>query len=526
MLHPSTKRLIDKLIEMTEASKITWLEGEDGTCIYDTEGYRVTIGQAPSRVVLLDAGGRVLETVSESILANTTDSNGMQYTLRVDNLVSTARRQITGATDVIDRIVSALELDKEKKPDRKSKDKAVPATPRPEVTFPDQPEMASRVAMLAAKVNGVPPEEEAVEDEVLELDDVGATDESDDAMDIPPVADPVIELSRRESLSGLSVGAIGLAAVGAGVDDGSDELVIDDEPETQTKEDYDSGSPWSVPDAAAEASGETVEDYFDSDDDQDFGFAPAAREPLPAVDDQPELLSEATASEPMPDEAFDNAPAAQLPRPDILTSATFGAIGAFGTVGASAVEAIGEDEAPESDEWIASEKSSVPLSPVETTVSTEPEVEPPKAVLHAGPAMEGLSITIDATKVTPLEYTMPNVMTVEVSEIEAYLAEEAAAAASMPAMQLPPTAFLSRTIMAAAHKPPEAAPSPVEDAVEFVDAVEEVVVEPQDDCSVIEAEVTHVEADPVMKTPPEPEPEPEPELRGGRRTVYKYNPWM
>ncbi|HBH90352.1 MAG TPA: hypothetical protein DDY27_10690, partial [Hyphomonadaceae bacterium] len=243
MLHPSTKRLIDKLIEMTEASKITWLEGEDGTCIYDTEGYRVTIGQAPSRVVLLDAGGRVLETVSESILANTTDSNGMQYTLRVDNLVSTARRQITGATDVIDRIVSALELDKEKKPDRKSKDKVVPATPRPEVTFPDQPEMASRVAMLAAKVNGVPPEEVADEEEVLELDDVGAAAEGDDALDVPPVADPVIELSRREALSGLSVGATGLAAVGTGVEGGSDELVIDDEPETQNKEDYDSGSP-------------------------------------------------------------------------------------------------------------------------------------------------------------------------------------------------------------------------------------------------------------------------------------------
>ncbi len=522
MLHPSTKRLIDKLIEMTEASKITWLEGDDGTCIYDTEGYRVTIGQAPSRVVLLDAGGRVLETVSESILANTTDSNGMQYTLRVDNLVSTARRQITGATDVIDRIVSALELDKEKKPDRKSKDKVVPVPPRPEVTFPDQPEMASRVAMLAAKVNGVPPEEKAVEDEVLELDDI----DSDDPMDIPAVADPVIEPSHSDALTGLSVGATGLAAVGTGVQGGSDELVIDDEPEAQDKEDYDSGSPWSVPDAAAEASGETVEDYVDTDDDQDFGFAPAAREPLPAVDDQPELLSEATASEPMPDEAFDNAPAAQLPRPEILTSATFGAIGAFGTVGASAVEAIGDEDTSESDEWIASEKSSVPLTPVETAVPAEPEVEPPKALLHVGPVMEGMSITIDATKVTPLEYTMPNVMTVEVSEIEAYLAEEAAAAASMPAMQLPPTAFLSRTIMAAAHKSPEPAPSPVEDAVEFVDAVEEVVVEPQDDCSVIEAEMTPVDTDPVMGTPPAPEPEPEPELRGGRRTVYKYNPWM
>ena len=116
MLHPSTKRLIDKLIEMTSASKITWAEGDDGTCIYDTEGYRVTIGQSPSRVVLLDAGGRVLETVSDSLLANTIDTNGLQYTVKVDQLVSTARRQITGATDVIDRIVTALDLTGKREP--------------------------------------------------------------------------------------------------------------------------------------------------------------------------------------------------------------------------------------------------------------------------------------------------------------------------------------------------------------------------------------------------------------------------
>ncbi len=480
MLHPSTKRLIDKLIEMTDASKITWLEGEDGTCIYDTEGYRVTIGQAPSRVVLLDAGGRVLETVSESILANTTDSNGMQYTLRVDNLVSTARRQITGATDVIDRIVSALELDKDKKPDRKSKDKSEPAPPRPEVTFPDQPEMASRVAMLAAKVNGTA------------LDDVPNT---------------------------------GGAANAASADDA---------------EDYANGSPWNVPDAAGEPCGETVEDYVDADDD-DSGFAPAGRtasiDPLPAVDDQPDVLSEATASEPMPDEAFDSAPVAQIPRPDILTSATFGAIGSFGTVGASAADAIGpeaaEDES-DADEWIASEKSSEPLSPSVNEAPDTPdvtyseEVSSPEAVVRSGPAMEGLSTTIDAKKVTPLEYTMPNVVTVEVSEIEAFLAEEAAAAASMPAMELPPTTFLSRTIMAASQIAPQIdpqpVPSPIDEVVDFEAVSEDVVVEADENCPAIETEAVAVQPEPTLK--PIPEPEPEPELRGGRRTVYKYNPWM
>ena len=165
MLHPSTKKLIDKLIEMTASSKISWAEGDDGACIYDTEGYRVTIGQSPSRVVLLDAGGRVLETVSESLLANTKDDSGLLYTVKVDQLVSDARRQVTGAADVMDRIVSALDLGGSSGIDADIEEVEEGASPPPAMVFPDEGEMKSRVALLAESVNNAPPVQEAEDPE-------------------------------------------------------------------------------------------------------------------------------------------------------------------------------------------------------------------------------------------------------------------------------------------------------------------------------------------------------------------------
>ena len=58
MLHPSTKRLIDKLSEMTRKQRVAWTEGENGTVVHDTEGYRVVITPEPHSVLLTDALGR------------------------------------------------------------------------------------------------------------------------------------------------------------------------------------------------------------------------------------------------------------------------------------------------------------------------------------------------------------------------------------------------------------------------------------------------------------------------------------
>ena len=182
MLHPSTRKLIDKLIEMTAASKISWNEGDEGSCYYDTEGYRVTAGQSPCRVVVQDAGGRVLETVTDLLLSGTTDDAGISYALKVERMVSDVRRQLTGAEAIIDNIVSALDLDGDGIPDiEQTDDEAEKAAPTEslETTFPDQTEMASRVAMLAEKVNGMPPpvDDADEEDEGVELAGLEAPDE-------------------------------------------------------------------------------------------------------------------------------------------------------------------------------------------------------------------------------------------------------------------------------------------------------------------------------------------------------------
>ena len=185
VLHPSTKKLIDKLIEMTRSSKISWSDGGDNTCTYDTEGYRVTIGQSPSRVVILDAAGRVLETVSDGLLSNTRDESGTSYAVKVDQLVSDARREITGAVAVIDRLVSVLDqgnetpqsanddiadddpgnlrdFDEDDEDDGDEDEEMVVAPNRPQTSYPDHSEMAFKVRQLAERVNAraaiAPPE--------------------------------------------------------------------------------------------------------------------------------------------------------------------------------------------------------------------------------------------------------------------------------------------------------------------------------------------------------------------------------
>ena len=58
MLHPSTKRLIDKLGDMTRRQKVAWQEADDGSITHDTEGYRVTLTPEPHAVLLTDSQGR------------------------------------------------------------------------------------------------------------------------------------------------------------------------------------------------------------------------------------------------------------------------------------------------------------------------------------------------------------------------------------------------------------------------------------------------------------------------------------
>lgn len=71
MLHPSTQRLILKLCEMTSRGEIPWSEGEQGTSLYDAEGYCVEVSGDPLRIVVRQSNGRELERVEADDMAAT-----------------------------------------------------------------------------------------------------------------------------------------------------------------------------------------------------------------------------------------------------------------------------------------------------------------------------------------------------------------------------------------------------------------------------------------------------------------------
>ncbi|RAN37353.1 hypothetical protein [Hyphomonas pacifica] len=193
MLHPSTKRLIDKLSQMTHKQKVAWQEGENGQITHDTEGYRVTLTPEPCAVLLTDALGREIETCSPDDFANEVDANGRPYAQFVTELYLEARRHARGAEKAINALLAGLdEVDAEADVDEASTqeqdassaiaagsstetliedlgDDSAPLDPDMYPEFEGQSDMQRAVASLADQVNGqpraAPVEEAAVEPE-------------------------------------------------------------------------------------------------------------------------------------------------------------------------------------------------------------------------------------------------------------------------------------------------------------------------------------------------------------------------
>tara|TARA_B100000749_G_scaffold52109_1_gene37855 strand:- start:480 stop:2222 length:1743 start_codon:yes stop_codon:yes gene_type:complete len=109
MLHPSTKRLIDKLGDMTRRQKVAWQEGEDGNITHDTEGYRVTLTADPHAVLLTDSQGREIETCSPTEFADEIDAEGRPYAQFVEELYREAKRHARGAEEAISAVLAGLD---------------------------------------------------------------------------------------------------------------------------------------------------------------------------------------------------------------------------------------------------------------------------------------------------------------------------------------------------------------------------------------------------------------------------------
>jgi hypothetical protein len=411
MLHSSTKKLIDKLLEMTLSSKIDWKEGDDGSCHYDTEGYRVTIGQAPSRLVLQDSGGRILETASETLLTGTNDDEGVTYAAKVDTMVSDARRQMTGSTEIIDKIVSALDLDGDGIPDiEQTGDEAEQTSEaeRMEKSFPDQTEMASRVAMLAETVNGSAPaaggasaeQEIEVAEETPTEDPVEADAEPEIETGIAEVetieagAEEEAEAKASEGLTrGDAVTALagGMAALGAGaaVSAFAEKSGMVDPDNEDTN---DMGEGWTVPEAADASEMGEVEEIETNEIEPVTEFSPSGESDT-AEAPAPEIVES--------EEEIEAAPAP--------SSESFGGIGSFGApVGQQDAEALPEvdrvpDQPAEAVEYTASPWGESPAA-IDASAETPAELLEPVEI-EVNEEAEYLSVEVES--VEPEDLTAP-----------------------------------------------------------------------------------------------------------------------
>lgn len=109
MLHASTKKLIDRLAEMTDLAKLDWTEGEDGTITYATEGYSVTLSSSPNELIINSKDGKELERAGADELAATHNDDGTSYADIVATMTKEASRVAIGTETAISTLLAGLQ---------------------------------------------------------------------------------------------------------------------------------------------------------------------------------------------------------------------------------------------------------------------------------------------------------------------------------------------------------------------------------------------------------------------------------
>jgi hypothetical protein len=201
MLHPSTKRLIDKLSEMTRKQRVAWSEGQNGTITHDTEGYRVILTPEPHAVLLTDALGKEIESCTPDEFLDETDTAGRPYIVFVADLYREAHRHARGAEKAIHTVLKGLET-VEAEPEAEPAIAMDPAqliedpvddTDSLPEAYPEvegQNDMARAVASMADQVNGGVSEPED-EPEIAAETEAGVGIDTVDKVEAEP--EPVIE---------------------------------------------------------------------------------------------------------------------------------------------------------------------------------------------------------------------------------------------------------------------------------------------------------------------------------------------
>lgn len=109
MLHASTRKLIDRLAEMTELNKLDWTESDAGQIIYSTEGYSVSLTEEPNELVITSKDGKELERANAEELAATQNDDGVAYTTIVGAMTAEAARIARGTEAAISSLLAGME---------------------------------------------------------------------------------------------------------------------------------------------------------------------------------------------------------------------------------------------------------------------------------------------------------------------------------------------------------------------------------------------------------------------------------
>ena len=109
MLHASTKKLIDRLAEMTELAKLDWTEGDDGAITYSTEGYSVSLTEAPNEMVITSKDGKELERAGADELAGTPTEDGGTYADILAAMTKEAARVARGTEAAISTLLAGMQ---------------------------------------------------------------------------------------------------------------------------------------------------------------------------------------------------------------------------------------------------------------------------------------------------------------------------------------------------------------------------------------------------------------------------------
>ena len=109
MIHPSTRKLIDRLHERTLEDRVAWSEGDDGAIKFENSSYSIVLFQENHELKLTDSDGRELEFVDKDELAEMANDDGVSYTDVASEMYVEGLRIAKGTKRAIDKIMAGLE---------------------------------------------------------------------------------------------------------------------------------------------------------------------------------------------------------------------------------------------------------------------------------------------------------------------------------------------------------------------------------------------------------------------------------